>query len=201
MLIKNLPGYGLVNGSVGIVIGFACTAELAGNESGKISFDKIYEHEELGAVEVASIPTCESERRRTMRLGRPGGIPLAARAWPVVRFQSGRQLLIPAADFTVDNCLGEAEAVRYQVPLILAYSLTIHKSQGQTIERVVVDMGDMFESGQAYVALSRAVSLSSLQILRFNANKIYANPKVVRWYSKLSGGQPEEPAATSGSPI
>jgi ATP-dependent DNA helicase PIF1 len=49
--------------------------------------------------------------------------------------------------------------------------LTIHKSQGQTIERVKIDLKKIFVEGQTYVAISRAVSLDTLEIRNFSANK------------------------------
>ena len=52
--------------------------------------------------------------------------------------------------------------------------MSIHKSQGQTLERVKVDLGRVFERGQAYVALSRATSLEGLQVLNFNPDKVRA---------------------------
>jgi ATP-dependent DNA helicase PIF1 len=63
--------------------------------------------------------------------------------------------------------------------------MSIHKSQGQTLERVVVDLARIFENGQAYVALSRATSIEGLQVLNFNAQKIRANPRVVEFYKRL----------------
>ena len=61
---------------------------------------------------------------------------------------------------------------RHQVPLILAWALSIHKSQGQTIQRVKVDLGRVFEKGQSYVALSRAATMEGLQVLRFDPRKV-----------------------------
>lgn len=98
--------------------------------------------------------------------------PYATR-WPVVKFTRATVFLAPmsfevqsAFAFLKCSCSvdlirmplsdgdGETEAERNAVPLILAWALSIHKSQGQTIERLKVDLGSIFEKGQAYVAVS-----------------------------------------------
>ena len=85
--------------------------------------------------------------------------------WPVVMFTNGMKMTIAPEDFTVNNAMGEVEARRSQVisittfksnslifgekvPLILAYALSVHKSQGQTLERLRVDLRRTFEKGQ-----------------------------------------------------
>lgn len=80
---------------------------------------------------------------------------------------------------------GEVQASRTQIPLILAWALSIHKAQGQTLERVKVDLGKVFEKGQAYVALSRATCQDGLQVLRFDPNKVMAHDKVRAFYASL----------------
>lgn len=60
--------------------------------------------------------------------------------------------------------------------------MSIHKAQGQTIPLLKVDLTQIFESGQAYVALSRATSLDTLEIMGFNVNKVTVNQKVVEFY-------------------
>ncbi|KAG5719595.1 hypothetical protein E4T56_gene9319, partial [Termitomyces sp. T112] len=67
----------------------------------------------------------------------------------------------------------------------LAWAMSIHKSQGQTLDRVKVDLGKVFEKGQAYVALSRATSLEGLQVLNFDPKKVNAHPKVALWTQTL----------------
>jgi ATP-dependent DNA helicase PIF1 len=73
--------------------------------------------------------------------------------WPLVRFTNGRELLCSAVAFSVEGFMGNIEAHRYQVPLILAWALSIHKSQGQTLARVKVDLGQIFEKGQGEYSL------------------------------------------------
>lgn len=67
--------------------------------------------------------------------------------WPVVMFEK-KALLCVALAFTVEGPLANVEARRVQVPLILAWALSIHKSQGQTLERVKINLGSTFEKGQ-----------------------------------------------------
>lgn len=73
-----------------------------------------------------------------------------------------------------------------QIPLVLSWATTIHKSQGMTLSRAEMDLGSqIFEYGQAYVALSRVKSLEGLYLTNFNPNKIKANPKVIEFYKKM----------------
>lgn len=80
----------------------------------------------------------------------------------------------------------EKLATRTQVPLIPAWALSIHKAQGQTLDRVKVDLDRIFEMGQAYVALSRATTMDGLQVLNFDPDKIMVHPKVKGFYASLS---------------
>lgn len=73
-----------------------------------------------------------------------------------------------------------------QIPLVLSWATTIHKSQGMTLSRAEMDLGSqVFEYGQAYVALSRVKSLEGLYLTNFNPNKIKANPKVIAFYKQM----------------
>lgn len=88
-------------------------------------------------------------------------------AWPVVEFKTGsgntaytHTVICVPNDFTIENAEGTVEAKREQIPLILAWALTIHKSQGQTIERVKVDLKRMFEMGQGRFLLLIYVCLT-----------------------------------------
>jgi hypothetical protein len=74
-----------------------------------------------------------------------------------------------------------------QVPLILAWALTIHKSQGATMDAAEIDVGSgIFECGQTYVALSRVKSMDGLYLTSFDASKIRINKKVKGFYESLT---------------
>ncbi|KAF8225788.1 hypothetical protein L208DRAFT_405674 [Tricholoma matsutake] len=77
--------------------------------------------------------------------------------WPMVRFTNGSELLCSPVAFSVEGFKGNIEAHRFQVPLILAWALSIHKSQGQTLARVKVDLGQIFEKGQGQYFLKRCL--------------------------------------------
>jgi len=111
-----------------------------------------------------------------------------AEHFPLVEFPTpmGREtVLVTRDEFRVEDNEGIVLARRVQVPLILAWALSIHKSQGQTLQRVKVDLGKVFEKGQSYVALSRAATMEGLQVLRFDPKKVCAHPKVIEWNKSL----------------
>jgi ATP-dependent DNA helicase PIF1 len=73
-----------------------------------------------------------------------------------------------------------------QVPLILAWAITIHKSQGATLDMAEIDVGTgIFECGQTYVALSRVKSLEGLYLQSFDARQIRVNKKAQDFYMNL----------------
>lgn len=80
-------------------------------------------------------------------------------------------------------------ASRKQIPLMLAWAISIHKSQGMTIPLLEVSFNRMFEFGQAYVALSRATSLDGLTLNSFQANSIRAHPLVIHFYRNIADRQ------------
>lgn len=77
------------------------------------------------------------------------------------------------------------QACRRQIPLTLAWALTIHKSQGMTLERAEISAHGMFENGQLYVAVSRVKSLPGLRLLNFTRNSLRTDQSVVAWYRVL----------------
>ena len=102
---------------------------------------------------------------------------------PVVLFSNGIRKRIEVEYFQSADypsiCIG-------QIPLSLAWALTIHKIQGASLSIADMDLGNsIFEYGQTYVALSRVKSLEGLYLSAFNPNRIRANPIVKMFYSNI----------------
>lgn len=108
---------------------------------------------------------------------------------PIVKFNNNVVKVIEREDWNIEIG-GAVLATRKQIPLNLAWALSIHKSQGMTIPRVVLSLGNTFEYGQAYVALSRATCLEGLQLLDFNIRTIRANHRVIEFYRTMQAERP-----------
>jgi ATP-dependent DNA helicase PIF1 len=113
-------------------------------------------------------------------------------AYPRVRFRTpdGREIekVIVPEEFSTEQA-GKKVSRRQQVPLRLAWAMSIHKSQGATISLLKVNASACFDYGQVYVALSRCTSLESLQCIGFDPQKARAHPKVLSFYQSLGKGR------------
>ncbi|CAE6460423.1 unnamed protein product [Rhizoctonia solani] len=117
--------------------------------------------------------------------------------WPLVQYINGARVLMGPVEFTHEGPKAEVQARRMQVPLILSWALTVHKSQGQTLDRVKVDLAGIFEKGQAYVALSRCTSLEGLEVQNFSPHVVMAHPQVINWSRSLSTYHSQRPISSS----
>lgn len=73
------------------------------------------------------------------------------------------------------------------MPIKLAYALTIHKSQGSTIDYLEIDLGSkIFEYGQGYTALSRGKKLENIKIISLHCDSFKVHPNVIKWYQENS---------------
>ena len=72
-----------------------------------------------------------------------------------------------------------------QIPLALAWAMTIHKSQGMTLDKIRCNLGRVFTSGQIYVALSRVKTAEGLFIEDIDLSQVRADPTIVNFYQNL----------------
>lgn len=109
---------------------------------------------------------------------------------PIVRFENGIERRVGPVEIQSEEypCVSCA-----QIPLILAWATTIHKSQGMTLNSAIIDLGNrVFADGQAYVALSRVRSLEGLYLMDFEPDGIRANSRVQAFYQKIETYKPAD---------
>jgi ATP-dependent exoDNAse (exonuclease V) alpha subunit len=98
--------------------------------------------------------------------------------YPVVRTRGGKRILAEPSKWKIEEN-GKERASITQVPLKLAWAMTVHKSQGMSLDEAVIDLARAFEYGQGYVALSRLRALSGLHLLGLNERALRVHPLAV----------------------
>lgn len=165
MFIKNNTELGVSNGTMGELIGFAAVkVEDDSNESEALIDD------DIGTDSNSKSKLDKKEKLKTKKT------PVTAKKMPVVRLNSGREVVAEPEEWIIEDEHGEVLASYEQVPLCLAWAITIHKSQGMTLEAAEIDLSRTFELGQGYVALSRLKSLAGLQLLGMNEMSLQLDP-------------------------
>lgn len=102
----------------------------------------------------------------------------------VVKKDNGREVEVDKTTFGLQDAEGNMVASVIQFPLMLAYATTIHKSQGATLDDLWCDLSQLWEPGQAYVALSRLRSSQGLHLIGWSPRSIIVDPKVLDFYSR-----------------
>jgi len=98
--------------------------------------------------------------------------------WPVIKTTDNREITIkPTSWEVIEN--DKIRASIEQIPLRLAWAITVHKSQGMSLDAAVIDLSRAFVYGQGYVALSRVRTLSGLKVDGMHPNALQVDPKIV----------------------
>ena len=115
--------------------------------------------------------------------GSQGTIIDFRKGYPVVRFLNNATMTIKAYTWKSEDIEGVGVS---QVPLLLGYACTIHRSQGSTLDSAEINAGeDVFADGQLYVALSRVRGLEHLYLSAFDESALRTDPKVVEYYRRF----------------
>jgi ATP-dependent DNA helicase PIF1 len=134
-------------------------------------------------AQVMCIVNIELENGDILCNGAQGIIVDISQGIPIVKYRNGYQMAMAYHVWPSELIPGIGVS---QVPLILAWALTIHKAQGSTLEIAEIDAGSgIFECGQTYVALSRVKSLEGLYLTSFDASRVKINVKVQQFYGLL----------------
>jgi ATP-dependent DNA helicase PIF1 len=164
VLLSNLnPKGGLVNGSQGEVVKFVDTKNWPVKElEGKGKKRLLLEQAKIDEFQASRGFLC-----------------------PIVRFTNGKIVTIqPIVQESLRGLSYDRYLVsRTQIPLTLAWALSIHKSQGMTLEHVEVSSNDIFESGQLYVGFSRATKLDGLTVTGYSRAQLSPDEDVLEFYN------------------
>ncbi len=99
--------------------------------------------------------------------------------YPIIETRDGRELVIAPVDWAVEEN-GKVRAKLAQIPLRLAWAITVHKSQGMSMDAAAMDLSRAFEYGQGYVALSRVRTLDGLRLLGWSEGAMQVHPEVLK---------------------
>jgi hypothetical protein len=102
---------------------------------------------------------------------------------------SGRELMVEKFEYKILGDDREVIALVRNFPMTLGWAMTIHKSQGCTLDAGVIDLGGLFDYGQGYVALSRFKSPGNLYIRAFNRDSILASSEVMEFYRSITSAE------------
>jgi len=104
--------------------------------------------------------------------------------FPIISLPCGKKIIVEPDSWTIDDD-SKILARITQIPLRLAWAITVHKSQGMTLNMAEIDLSRSFDYGMGYVALSRLTSLDGLFLLGINSMAYKINPQVFNYNKEL----------------
>lgn len=158
--------------------------------SGQARFvDQLKKHsplpEELFIKVGALIMMRQNDPKQRWVNGSTGNITEISKTEISIELLSGRVVKVEPVSFSLLNAEGVAVASVTNFPITLAYAATIHKAQGMTLDKLMVDLSHLWEPGQAYVAVSRVIDPSQLRVQSWNISSFKADPLVKKFYEEL----------------
>ena len=177
MFIKNNTELGVSNGTMGELIGFAAVKIEDSQDSSEALIENDTEADSEDTDETTDKKTTKGKKSAAKKEAeKPKAKKPTTQKMPVVKLNSGREVIAEPEEWIIEDETGEVLASYEQVPLCLAWAITIHKSQGMTLDAAEIDLSRTFELGQGYVALSRLKSLAGLQLLGMNDMSLQLDP-------------------------
>ena len=178
MLLWNLSvSEGLCNGTRGVVVG--------------VQKAEPPEGEGAGAEPLPGLPGQEERDAEALRAFKQQGNNYLPKVRFVVAGGKVREVLVKPVPFEKE-VFGVGSMRRLQLPLGLAWAITTHKSQGQTLTRAKIDISNCFAEGQAYVALSRASGVDGLELVgELSEANVRANATALAFYSIVDAASEE----------
>lgn len=190
ILLRNLPDFGLSNGSRGHVVSFQTRTQYEAERAGdRPDHAPASEDEEERMLAEEDDGAADPESGRVLTKTAPQPV-LGEEFFPVVQFEGKEDLFFCRPEkFILEEMDGPGttiEASRTQVPLLVAHALTVDKSQGQTLNEVFINFtGLKWRPGLAYTALSRATSLKGLRLDNLTTSVFNVSAKVRAFYHQI----------------
>jgi hypothetical protein len=105
---------------------------------------------------------------------------------PIVKLANKKRIVVEREEWSVESD-GNVEVKISQIPLKLAWAITIHKSQGMTLDAAQIDLGKTFEFGQGYVALSRIKNIEGLKLVGYSDMALRVDPIILSIDHRIKG--------------